>query len=308
MLQNTIERNKGFSLLELMVAIAILLTVSGAALYGLAFFQTNYSSTSLRQNLHASMRSATELLEQEVGQAGLLTGLPGVSTITITAPATVSASAAPQIVTLSSTTNMFVGEKLLVDLDANQESVAITAIAGSTITGVFTNPHSSGALVSLVGVFPQGVMTTSTATQLQLIGDINSDGNLYYVVYNCNPSATAPYGTLTRSITQLPAIAASAADTLVQSVIPNPSGAACFTYGPTNSVTVNGTTYQFITSVGITVTTQSSQPDPQTKQYVSMTKSFLNVTPRNVLYGYNLATAKLTGRLQPLPPQGTYRP
>jgi hypothetical protein len=206
---------------------------------------------------------------------------------------------------------MFVGEKLLVDLGASQEVVAIqTILSGNRITGTFANTHTSTTaspvLVSIVGIFPQGVLSTSTASQLQLIGDINSDGNLYYVVYNCDAAS----GTLTRSITQLPATTASAADILVQNVIANPGGTLCniFTYATPVTVAVAGNNYTFIPSVGVTLTTQSAQPDPQTNQYAQMTKSFLNICPRNVLFGLNLANGGTADRLQPLPPQGTYRP
>jgi prepilin-type N-terminal cleavage/methylation domain-containing protein len=305
MFQGAIARNNGFSLIELLIAVAVLLVVSAAALSGLAAYGRSYSGTTLRQNMQSSMRSATELMEQEIGQAGLLSGLPGVSPIWVTAPASVNANAAAQAVTLNTTANLFPGEKLLVDLGANQEVVAIQTISGNNITGIFTNPHSSLAPVSVVGVFPQGVMSTSTATQLQLIGDINSDGSLYYVAYTCDTVA----GTLTRSITQLPGTVANAPDVLVSNLVANPNGTPCFTYS--TPAVVNG--YTFITTVGVTLSTQSARPDPQTKQYVQMTKTFLNLNPRNVLFGLGLANASLTtpsltDRLQPLPPQGTYRP
>jgi type II secretory pathway pseudopilin PulG len=304
MFKKPITRSTGFSLLELLCAMSILMIVSGAAMYGLVVYQKSYTGTSMRQNMQASVRSATELLQQEIGQAGALSGQAGVNTVTITAPATVTASAAAQTITLSSTTNMFEGENLQVDLGANQESVAITAIVGSTITGVFTKTHSAGALVSLVGMFPQGILSASDANHLYLIGDINSDGNLYYVVYTCTQTSTPPYGTLTRSITQLPATTVSAADTLVQNVVPNPDGSACFSYA--TSQTVSG--YTFIPGVGITLSTQLPQKDPQSQQYVTVTNSFLNLSPRNILYGLNLATSSLANLLQPLPLQGTDRP
>src|SRR3954463_11288792 len=60
----------GYSLLELLVSVAILMIVSGTALEGV-FRLTKVSQTvSNRVEMHSGVRNATELLQQEVGQAG----------------------------------------------------------------------------------------------------------------------------------------------------------------------------------------------------------------------------------------------
>jgi len=314
------SRSKGFSLIELMCAMSILLIVAGSALYGLAVYQQQYTGTSVRQNMQSSVRNATEMLQQEIGQAGAFTGVGGVSQVTITA-----ASKGSSTVTVSpagTAANMFVGENLQVN-DANQETVAITAISGNNITATFANAHAASTIVNLAGIFPQGILwgqisaaTQSGGNDLYLIGDVNSDGHLYYVHYACTQSSTPPnYGTLRRSIIQLPSGAVST-DTLVQNVIPNPDGSACFTYG--TAATVAGFT-NIIPGVGLTLSTASSQKDPSlsgcggvstgntTTCYITVTNSFLNLSPRNVLYGKALASAGLTNVLQPLPPS-TYFP
>jgi len=319
-----ITRNQGFSLLELTCAMALLLIVGGTALYALAVYQRTYSGNAVRQNMQSSVRTATELLQQEIGQAGAFTGVGGASTVTITAPVSISPSATAQSVTLTSTTGMFVGENLQVDLGTNQETVAITSITGSTIKAVFTNSHTPPTVVNLAGIIPFGVMygqtvgvPTSDGTHLYLIGDLNSDGNLYYAAYTCTQSNTPPnFGTLTRSIKLLPAttLAAADTDTLVQNVTTNPDGSACFQY-QTTSVTVFGATYTVVTGVGLTLSTSSSQPDPQIPHtsgaawpsgYLTVTNSFLNLSPRNILYGVNLATAGSSNGLQSLPPTSYY--
>src|SRR4029077_14321266 len=113
-----------------------------------------------------------ELLTQEIGQSGLVS-LPSPSP---TLSAALTANSSAQTVQVSSTTSMFVGEKLLIDARTSQEVVSLTAVSTSpsSISGIFNLNHASGAPVNVVGVFPNGVMTTSTATELQLFGAINA--------------------------------------------------------------------------------------------------------------------------------------
>ena len=169
------------------------------------------------------------------------------------------------------------------------------------MTGVFANSHVLGAPVDASGVFPQGILSASTPTQLMLIGDINGDGTLVYVEYDCNPNA-AGTGTLTRSTTTLPAAAQNPPTVLLQNLVTNAGalGNACFTIPP---ATISAG-FTFLTSVGLTLTTQSLTRDPQTGAFQTLTKSFMNLSPRNVLAGVELAQSNppLTNRLQPTPP------
>jgi len=280
----------GFSLLELLASMAILLVVSGAAFSALVAYQKSYGSTLLKSDMNASMRDALALLGQEIGQAGLVSLLPA------QLGASITPSSSAQSVAVSSTSGIFVGEKLLIDAGSSQELVAITAVgtSPSSITGIFAKAHSSGAPVSAAGVFSQGVLSSSTGTQLQLLGDINADGTLAYVRYDCDTTA----GTLSRSITPISAYASNPPAVLVQNLVANPDGTPCFSYTRT---TVGG--YTFVTSVALTLSIQTATRDPQTGAYVTMTKSFLNLTPRNLLAGVALAQAGWTERLQPTPPR-----
>ncbi len=288
-MKTTTQSEAGFSLLELTASMAILLVVCGAALSALGAFQKSYGSTLLRSDMHAGVRSATELLAQEIGQAG---SVPATQT---TLGAAVTALSTAQVVTVGSSAGMYVGEKLQIDTGATQETVTITALSYTlnTITAVFTQAHASGVLVQAIGVFPQGILSSSTGTQLQMFGDINADGTLQFVEYNCDTTA----GTLTRSIT--PVIGSTAKNTpvvLVQNLIANPGGTSCFQYTWTTSGT-----YTIATSVSLTLTTQTAKPDPQTGVYATMTKSFLNLDPRNLIDGLDLANNSMTNRLQPTP-------
>src|ERR1051326_9297044 len=104
------KRQKGFSLLELLVAVAILVIVAGTVIAGMINTTRSQSTVMNRTQLHASVRNATELMEQEIGQAGKI-GAP--SGLQISAVAAVGSAT----VTLTSTSGMYVGEQLIVDPD-----------------------------------------------------------------------------------------------------------------------------------------------------------------------------------------------
>jgi hypothetical protein len=237
--------------------------------------------------MHSGMRAALELMTQEIGQAGLL------SFTQRTVAAAVAESPNAQSVTLSSVTDIFVGEKLLVDTGTQQELVGVTAIGGSSVTGIFNKNHASGAIVNAYGIFPQGIMSSSSATQLQLFGDLYADGSLVFARYDCDTTA----GTLSRSVTPVSAGSINSSQVLVANIIANPGGTACFQY---TSVTNSG--FTFVTSVAVTLSVRTEQRDPQTNAYVTMTKSFLNLAPRNVLVGLDSAQNAIISRLQPTPP------
>lgn len=290
------DKNDGFSMLELLVSLTVLLIIAGGALSVLSYSQKLYSSQQSESDMHAGLRGTFELLTQEIGQAGALNFAPQ----TLTANVTGSNSA--QTVTVSSVANVFVGEELTIDTGPSQEIVQVTAIpATSQVTGVFHQNHTSGGPVFALGVFPQGVLSTSTGTSLQLLGDVNADGSLDYVQYDCDTTA----GTLTRSITTIaPGVTTrNPSQTLLTNLIANPGGTPCFQYGTAVPVTVGSTTYTFVPSVAVSLTVQTSKVDPQTGAFVTMTKSFSNLSSRNILAGLAMAQASpaITNRLQPIP-------
>ena len=288
----------GFSLLELLASISILLVIAAGVFSALAYYLGAYQRTQLTADMHDTTRSAIDLMTQEIGQAGLLSSSSSQLT---TLSAAVTASATSQNASLTSTAGLFVGEKLTMDIGSNQEVVAITAVSSTGVSGIFGKSHANGASVNALGVFPQGVLSTSTANQLQLVGDINGDGTLVYVEYNCNNQAPGP-GTLTRSITLISAASKNASSVLVDNVMPNPGGTACFQFpSPLPTATIAGTTYTFVPQVGVTLTVQSSSRDPVTGSYMTITKQALNLVPRNVQMGLNLGNAGIANLLQPTP-------
>src|SRR5262245_15318539 len=119
----------GYTLLELLISIAILMIVAGTAMDGV-FRLTKVSQTvSNRVEMHSGVRNATELLQQEVGQAGRI-ALPHtvqLSAAVSAGPGTVvvkSVDAAGNTVTTANPTDsLFMGEQLTVDAGANEETV-----------------------------------------------------------------------------------------------------------------------------------------------------------------------------------------
>jgi len=276
----------------MMISLVVLLVVTAAAFYALRYYQQSYGSTRLRAVMHEGVRGVVELMTQEVGQAGLLNLAPRRTT------AAVNVSLTPQSVRLTSIDGIFVGESLIVDLGSNEETVTVTAVDPSTsaVSAVFKVAHAANSMVRGTGVFPQGVLSSSTASELRLFGDINNDGTVVYLKYTCDVNA----GTLTRSVTTLtPTVTtANAPEVLLDNVVPNPNSTPCFQY----SSDVTAGPFTFRTQVGITLSVRTSEVDPQTGQYVIMTKTFLNLSPRNVLNGLAMARAGLTARLHNTPP------
>jgi prepilin-type N-terminal cleavage/methylation domain-containing protein len=298
----------GFSLLEMTVSIALLLVISGAILSTISYYQQTYSRTAAQSDIYENVRGAAELMSQEIGQAGLVS-LPSPSP---TLSAAVTNSATAQTVNVSSTTSMFVGEQLLVDAGTKEELVTPTGVTSTAITAIFGKSHASGAGVNVLGVIPSGIVppgATDGSTSvvepgvsvLNLVGDINADGSLLYVRYTCDTSTTP--GKLSRSVTIVtPGVnTINSSQTLLSTLIPNPGGTPCFQYS-TNTITIGATTYTFVTNVGLTLSVQSLAVDLGTQQYLTMTKSFLDLSPRNVLTGFEAANAGDSAWLQAQPP------
>ncbi len=306
----------GFTLLELLVALAILLLVSGTVMGGLIQMSYSQGTITNRSEMHASVRSATELLQQEIGQAGRISVPVGT---TYTLASAVAGGGTSSTVALNSSTgswpSLYTGVLLSVGAGSDQETVTVTNYDSSThqITATFFNTTGqvAGAPVVVLGTFPSGIVppsgglvngtamtstTGSTGSVLKLYGDINGDGNMVYVEYTCDTANGKLYrNSMAYDASSKPAL--TDANILLPNVQPNPDGTACFTY---QTQTVGADTY--VTNVAVTLTVQTELKDPKTKQYQQETKALLNVSPRNVFEGWELASAGVTSRLQPMPP------
>jgi prepilin-type N-terminal cleavage/methylation domain-containing protein len=313
----TVRRSQeGFSLAEVLIAMTVMLVISGAAMTALLKMMSTQATIWNRTQMHSGIRGATEVLQQEVGQAGRIAltnkiQLDGNVTAGIGRVAQIECSGACATGT-TVMAGIFVGQKLVVDGSTTQETITVTAIdpANKRITANFAENHADNAAVRVLGAFATGVVPPSvtngsTGYVLKLYGDINDDGKMVYIEYKCNTGTSGAPGNLYRNSMPWdqapPSAAETASQILLSNITANPDGSPCFTY-QTAPVMVDGTVIDFVTDVAITLTVQTQLIDPVTKQFQLETKALLNVSPRNVFNAWQVASDGLTERIQPMPP------
>jgi hypothetical protein len=289
-------------MIELMISVGILMTISAMMMRGTLDMTALNTRQSNRSEMHAGIRNATALLQQEVGQAGRL-AFPAA----VTVPAAIPLGD-QWVVVSPSVTNMFIGQKLVIVKGALEEIVTVASInpTNNSIRATFVQAYTAGAHVMPAGGFAEGVIPTtrtngSTATKLKILGDVNSDGSLVYVEYTCDWTA----GRLYRNMMAYDAAAKPALtveQVLLDNLLPNPpdpDGTArpCFTY---EQRTFNGTTY--VINVAIMTTVRTDERDKTTGQFQTVTKALLNVAPRNVYHVWQVASLNYRDRIEPLPP------
>src|SRR6266550_3053313 len=179
-------------MLEMMITLFILLGIATIVMMAMMQMTMTQGMVANRTQMHGSVRSATELVQQEIGQSGRLPPF--------TTPVTLGAAVAPGtlvVASVNSVAGMFVNEKLVVDagqmgaglppIYQNPETVTVTLIDAvstpPTFTAAFNFSHNAGAPVVVAGAFPSGIIPTnatnpSTAFLLKMYGDINGDGNM----------------------------------------------------------------------------------------------------------------------------------
>jgi hypothetical protein len=153
--------------------------------------------------------------------------------------------------------------------------------------------------VVVAGAFPGGIIPTddltnaSTPSILRMFGDINGDGTIVYVEYNCDTTN----GNLTRSVTPYDQLLKNAATTILPNISANPNNTACFQY----QQKPNGLGGSAVVDVTFTLTVNTRVVDPQTHMPQQETKALLNVSPRNVFGAWELGGGTVISRLQPIP-------
>jgi len=310
----TRKKQVGFSMVETMVSIAVLSAVGGIVMSGMVQLMRTQGSITNRTEMHTSVRSATELLQQEIGQAGKVSLGPPAANVSLASAITSGTVAFTLSASDGSTPTVYAGEALTVDLGPNQEVVTLATGSGASGTALFQNAHAAGAPVNALGAFGTGVVPPtaapasytngSTATVLKLYGDINSDGNMLYVEYTCVQGTPTAPGTLYRNEISMTAASKPAVDNtmiLLNNVLTNPNdvngnAVPCFNY----QVEPLGSSY-CVTDVAVTLTVQTQNRDPQTGVFQPETKALLNVSPRNVSEVYDTASLTDPMRAQPMP-------
>jgi len=218
-----LRSSSGFSLIELLVATALLMIVSAIATTALTQMTNSQQTIWNRTEMHSGIRGATELLQQEVGQAGrvtLPTGSVAMSTAVNVPNGTFPCTpvfgggwtgGVTVPVTLSSVAGMWAhidnGIKLAILDGNNSETVTVQAMNAATnqVTACFSRSHPTTPVqVMALGGFAEGIIgpsplytmpwsstpgtyvNGSDQNHLKLFGDINGDGNLVYADYYCD--------------------------------------------------------------------------------------------------------------------------
>jgi len=342
------KNSHGFTILELIIGMAIFLIISGAVLEGMGRYQANYRTAEVTTAMQQQLRSTMELMAQEIGQAGLQAStVEGGATggnASFVAPykiTTVITAAGSQTVSVTTATGVFgayVGQWLNVVGDASPEVIQITQIpAANSIQANFgyAHPVANSVVAYPLGVFPHGILSDQSnpsATgggKLAMFGEITGAGNgLWAVEYAC--PATFP-GPLTRTMWNLSTNPPAAASNynLIDNVTacyfcwpgvttaqnPNcPTGLAapdtvtlaanpaitCPATGsnPTQPTAGSGyCTYPMITQVGFTITALKTVTISGSSQNVTVSKSYSNVQPRNIITADNIYKAACNSAL-----------
>lgn len=299
------RNDAGFTLIELMISVGILMTISALMMRGTLDMSNLNTKQSNLSEMHAGIRNATALLQQEVGQAGRL-AFPAAVTVAAAIPI-----GDQWVVVSPSTASMFVGQKLeFMGQNATgdvEEIVTVVAVdpGNSRIRATFAIAYLAGARVMPAGGFAEGVIPTtkvngSTDSVLKIVGDINGDGSIVYVEYTCDWVGGRLYrNMMTYDAATKPALAVE--QVLLDNLLPNPpdpGGIArpCFTY---DQRTIYGNTY--VINVAIMTTVRTDEVDKTTGQFQTVTKALLNVAPRNVFNVWQVASLNYRDRIEPLP-------
>ncbi|MDR3763457.1 MAG: hypothetical protein P4M01_05110 [Acidobacteriota bacterium] len=257
------------------------------------------------------------------GVAGIENPLP-LTTTTSAVTATGS-----QTVSVVSTGALFAGQSLLIGTGSAQEPIIISSINSTTsFTAYFSQTHTTSGIPLIpygtfaLGVTPEYPVTSSTNSynSLWVYGDLLSNGSVTLARYVCPDATTKPYYTDSSGTRWAPLVRyeydniLSNTTTSVLSAVPTTmnvldlvavnSSVGCFTVTP-KTVTVtyaDGTTHSdtFITSVTVYLRAMAGmvssdgnsvtpQMDPDTHAPVIANRSFLDLSPRNIVAAYNYA-------------------
>ena len=270
-----------------------------------------------RTEMHSGVRGATELLQQEVGQAGrvaapatITTGAaiagagtgdcnaasPGVcaTTVPVTSVAGLfaTAGAVPSSYTLITT----------IDGDSRETTPIWSinaAVSRRRSRRASTTTTCAGTVLMALGGFAQRDRAADRRRQrLDGIGaeDVRrhqrrrQHGVRRVHLRHERGAQALSQRRWPSTPTRKPPL--SDAQVLLSNVMPNPGGTPCFTYQTSASppMIVQGQPFVFVLDVAITLTVQTQQIDPITKQYQTETKALLNVSPRNVYNAWQLAS------------------
>jgi Tfp pilus assembly protein PilW len=215
------KTEKGFSLMELVVCMAILIPVMGAAISLFSVGANQQTSEQGSIDVNQEARSALEMMTTEIAQAGshgdrATTLAGGVSAV----------AGNERTVAVASGAGLSPGDWVDVGTGTGAESVKLTAVSSNGIGAVFENDHTSGepvrlfALPYVTGVIPPaglGASSSANVSTLRFFGDINGDSIVQYVEYAYDGANNQ----ITRSITPISQTTLNQAIPFIKNVTPN---------------------------------------------------------------------------------------
>ncbi|PYT73848.1 MAG: hypothetical protein DMG39_05460 [Acidobacteria bacterium] len=166
------KKQTGFTLMETMVSLVVLLAVSAIVMSGMMQMMKTEGTITNRTEMHTSVRGATELLQQEIGQAGKISLPPPLAPGGWQLLSNVNATATPDapITLLAATFTQFMplyeGEWVTVDTGLPRETVQLQCAAGPGLCpgtsniwkATFTWPHVAPVPASVQGSFSTGIV------------------------------------------------------------------------------------------------------------------------------------------------------
>ncbi len=308
-LESRNSKQAGFSIIELLVSVAIITLLMAAFFQFVSATQRQHRGNQLLAEIYQGGRSALEAITQETQQAGYNPDFGYTTTTAVIAPL-----ATAQFVNVASSFGMFPGNDVIIDPGAGQEKVRIAAVstAPDKFSAIFSAPHASGAtVVSAAQPFPTGIMTTTDGMIFQFYGSQLKKDKIQYIEYSCYPkganrsvgcpaTGTTTIGGTTynlyilyRSATDVPFAAGALANDgspVVDNVVSTAVGAnAAGGSGPSGTgppvfhfdTALVGTT-TVVTRVTITLTLQTLVRDPDSGQLRTATLRS-QIVPRNIV-------------------------
>ncbi|MFB3921231.1 MAG: PilW family protein [Terriglobia bacterium] len=214
------DRQAGFSLLELLVSVAIITLLMAIVFQFLSANQQRYRSQQLLAEVTQGGRNAFEVMTQELNQAGY--NPPFTTHKTVGGGGTVAPGAPLVSFPISAgstpaTKGIFYGSRLVIGNNCagsptvcNQEEVVVnadtsygtTALSAGTAPMVIANSHATGEPVFTRNYpYPNGIIYDNRTAgnglgiadnKLQFFGDLMDSGDLYYAEYRLQCSGSTP--------------------------------------------------------------------------------------------------------------------
>jgi prepilin-type N-terminal cleavage/methylation domain-containing protein len=227
----------GFSLLELMISVAIILLLMSAVFPFIAQSQKTFQGNQATAEANQTARAGLEVITQEIGQAGYNPNFNNARSSTVP----VTASASPQCVGLNSVAKISPGDWLYVDTGPNEELVQVLSTSttpgspcnlSNQIQAIFsynhapTLPATTYPFISYKMPYGVGIIQgsgTSTDRRLEFFGDMNQDGVIRYVVYSLNPVSPASTVTINGTVYTLYNLYRSITPVTFGNLPPNPA-------------------------------------------------------------------------------------